>query len=629
MRLNLMLLSVLSAAMLNACGGSSPDQVADRQSNPVDPTDPPPPVQDAECNPPADATMPAPPSDGDSREGLICTIHIPIPDDADIPGQPDGIIAFQVFEPGTLAGGESYPLILDGHGFSQSKRTTKSDTGTAGLSVPNGPIIDAGYGMIAIDQAGHGETNGLIRVMDPDQEGKFLAAILDWAEVNLPWLAEGYDEDAEETNMLLGAVGPSYGGGYQLLLHTTDPKHRIDVMIPQITWSDLRLSIFPGTVPKALWGSFLFGAGNSAGSDESRGNFDPYVQRVFADALSTGKVSDDGLDYFGYHGMNYFCEEEALPTGQNGDDGTIDTAGNPYNIDHQPLPPGRVHAVFWQGMRDTLFTFTEAYKNYSCLREKGGDVRLLTYQSGHNTLQIVPDPNGAAESTVGTCGPAYDPTASAIAYFDLYLKGSMATSTAGELAAWQATVDSLLPPSDQICMSLGGTDAVLISDAALPVGINNTTEFALPDTNIITGTSPATAAVVDWDLATHGEVVAGIAQVDITVTPVCETTNTCVNGGPNRVVIFAGLGVNRNGEWQLIDNQVMPIRDTGTHSVELIGVGERLAEGEQLAVLFYGRQEQFLATGSDNAEEPTFIPVTVSGTVNMPLLQAADVTAAQ
>jgi ABC-2 type transport system ATP-binding protein len=382
-------------------------------------------------------------------------------------------------------------------------------------------------------------------------------------------------------------------------------------------------------VPKALWGSFLFGAGNSGGSEENRGNFDPYVQRVFSQALSTGLVSDDGLDYFGYHGMNYFCQEEVLATGQNGDDGTIDTAGNPYDVDFEPLPPGRVHAVFWQGMRDTLFNFSEAYQNYSCLRALGGDVRLLSYQSGHNTLQVVPDPDGAPESTIGTCGPTYDPTSSAIAYFDLYLKGAMLTSTDGERAAWQATLDQVLPPSDQICVSLLGTDAVLVNQAALPVGASNTTEFALADTVITTGTSPATAVPVDWDLARDGEIIAGMAQLDISVTPVCEITNTCVDGGPNRIVIFAGLGVNRNGQWQLIDNQVLPIRNTGPHSIELVGVGERLGANEQLGVMLYGRQEQFLATGSDNAEEPTFVPVTVSGTVSMPLLQAADVTLAE
>ena len=626
MELRHTILPLALASLLTACGGSSPNMAPEQQSEPVDPVDPP--IQDAECNPPEDATMPAPPADGQSREGLICTIHIPTPDDLEIPGQPGGVIAFQVFEPGTLAGGQSYPMILDGHGFSQSKQTSKSYTGSAGLSVANGPIIDAGYGMISIDQAGHGETGGLIRVMDPDQEGKFLAAILDWADDNLPWIAQGFDEDAGEDNMLLGAIGPSYGGGYQMLLHTTDPKHRIDVMIPQITWADLRLSLFPGTVPKSLWGSFLFSAGNSAGSDENRGNFDPYVQRVFSNALSTGQVSADGLDYFGYHGMNYFCQEEALATGQNGDDGTIDTAGNPYNVDHQPLPPGRVHAVFWQGMRDTLFTFTEAYKNYSCLKEKGGDVRLLTYQSGHNTLQIVPDPNGASQSTIGTCGPTYDPTASAIAYFDLYLKGAMASSTSAEIAAWQAQVDTVLPSGDQICMSLNGTDAVLINHADLPVAANNTTVFDLPDTVITTGSSPATAAAVAWDLATHGEIVAGIAQLDISVTPLCEATSSCVPGGPNRIVVYAGLGVNRDGQWQLIDNQVMPIRDSGTHSVELIGVADRLAAGEQFGVLFYGVQEQFLGTGSDNTEEPTIIPVTISGSVSMPLLHAADVVVA-
>ncbi|MFT5063525.1 MAG: hypothetical protein ACI91G_000894 [Gammaproteobacteria bacterium] len=69
--------------------------------------------------------------------------------------------------------------------------------------------------------------------------------------------------------------------------------------------------------------------------------------------------------------------------------------------------------------------------------------------------------------------------------------------------------------------------------------------------------------------------------------------------------------MNRDGQWQLIDNQIMPIRNAGPHSVELAGVGERLASGEQLGVLFYGRQEQFLATGADNTQPPTFVPVTI------------------
>jgi hypothetical protein len=54
-----------------------------------------------------------------------------------------------------------------------------------------------------------------------------------------------------------------------------------------------------------------------------------------------------------------------------------------------------------------------------------------------------------------------------------------------------------------------------------------------------------------------------------------------------------------------------------------------LASGEQLGVVFYGRREQFLATGADNTQEPTFVPATISGTVNMPLLQAAEVALAE
>ena len=106
---------------------------------------------------------------------------------------------FQVFEPTHLVVGQSYPLVLQGHGYGGSRET----------DAPAGSFIaqlrDAGYYVISIDERGFGESSGTVRVMDPQYEGQDLIAILDWAE-NLEGLRRHSDG-----SMFVGSYGGSYG----------------------------------------------------------------------------------------------------------------------------------------------------------------------------------------------------------------------------------------------------------------------------------------------------------------------------------------------------------------------------------------------------------------------------------
>ncbi len=149
----------------------------------------------------------------------------------------DGVdVAFTVHEPTTFVPGAKYPLILEGHGYggsriSAAERPATGNTGTMGR------LLDAGYGVISVDQRGHGQSGGTIRILEPEHEGQDLLQILDWAEAQLPWLAY------RDGNLLLGAIGGSYGGGYQHLIYAIDPEHRLDAIAPEITWHDLRYSL--------------------------------------------------------------------------------------------------------------------------------------------------------------------------------------------------------------------------------------------------------------------------------------------------------------------------------------------------------------------------------------------------
>ena len=108
-------------------------------------------------------------------------------------------VAFTVFEPGTLEGGKSYPLVLQASGFGLTRDTASSNANVK-------PLVEAGYGVISFDHRGHGESGGVVRGMDPDYEGKDLLALLDWAEARLDWLQ--YRPSAGDPhNLVLGSMG--------------------------------------------------------------------------------------------------------------------------------------------------------------------------------------------------------------------------------------------------------------------------------------------------------------------------------------------------------------------------------------------------------------------------------------
>lgn len=531
----------------------------------------------ASCDP-ALASVPDSPAAGQSRSGLTCEINIPSP------LNPAEKLAFQVFEPTTLVGGQKYPLVLEAHGFAGSRQTAADAFGA---------LRDAGYGVISIDQAGHGETGGTIRVMDPDQEGRFLLAILDWLETNLDWYAVGPDLDAGENNMLLGAIGGSYGGGYQYLIHAIDPKKRLDALVPEITWNDLTFSLNPGNVIKSDWAFFLFGAGQTAGGGN---NFDPFVNQFFVNGLASNRFDTFASDFFRYHGLGYFCGGEPVAT--NGGAGTTP--------DFAPVAPTAVHVLAFQGFRDTLFNFNEAWGNYECLNDAGGDVRLLTYQSGHNSLQVVPDPFALIYQPQGAldmqCG-GIDVAAATVAWFDQYLKGI------------PGAADAVLNGTE-VCYSLAPDDAVFTDGV---IAGRAGTPFSVPTTPTLAGTTLIGVPIALHTAPAGGSVMAGVPRIEITLG---EPVPGLIQD-PDNVIVFVGTGRTRNGVWELADNQVLPLRGLGTHTVDLVGIGERLAPGDQAGLLFYGAHEQFAITGSLNIANPVVGAVTISGDAWLPLLPAA------
>lgn len=545
------------------------------------------------------------PATGQTRAGKTYSIYLKVPATGDT-------VAFTVFEPARLTGGQNYPLILHSHGFQGARyksRPIPLQAINVDLSNPLGSdftdigvFIDNGYGVISIDERAHGDSNGSDRVMDPDFEGKDLLAVLDWAEANLDWLKYGMSADGKDPhNLVLGSIGTSYGGMFQYLIHNIDPKQRLDAMVPMWAPYDLTYSLSPGNTPKTLWNFALFGIGNLTGLKTGT-TFDPFIFNGFIQGFANNELSPQLKDLLVYHSNRYFCEGKPVAT--NGGTGT--------RPERAPVAGGKVNALLVQGIRDTLFNLNEGYANYQCLKAQGGDVRLLTTQVGHNTLQTVPDPSQLIFHPTDIanlkCG-TIDPAAGALAFFNEHLKGVAGAANA-------------IPR--KLCLSIAGTDAALVDD--LTVGRAGT-QVAVPPSSVIAGLPELGNAVATGVVAgSGGEVIAGIPHIDVTV----RAASPLALGEP---VIFVGLGIQHAGVsppfYELLNNQVTPLKGLGRHDVDLSGVAARLKPGEKLVLLVYGGKDQYLVSGSTSlaVAKATVMPVTVSGSLWVPRIGLPATTA--
>jgi len=560
----------------------------------VQPSPTPPPNASGAPNP-----VPSPPTSG-CRTGQIYSISIlsPIGD----------TVAFTVFEPATLCAGQTYPLVLHAPGWGGQRTTSLSapaPSATGGLMVGNNlsELVAANYGVISFDQRGMGGgTSGKIRSMDPDYEGKDYLSIMDWAQSKLSWLAYGPTVDGSDPHEpIMGSIGGSYGGMYQMLLLNIDKRHRLHAVVPNITPNDLNFSLYPGGVIKTIWDDFLFGDGGAAGNGTSRSQYDPFLEQSFETGFATNAEDAYSHDFFGYHSVSYWCNGASIAT--NGGPGTA-----PQRPPTTQTP--KVNAMVWIGVRDTLFNFDNGYRNFACLQRAGGDVRLLSYQAGHNSeiegaAPIVPDPYVALYYPAGDaddsrCGATLNEDAAQLAWFNQYLKG-------------QSGAASIIPT--QPCISLSEGDAVTVP--VVPTFTSGPAEkaFDIGTVDVVAGTEQdVPTAVTLYTAGAQGDIEVGVPHVQINVAGLGGVTTA-------PPIVFIGLGIkhaSNPGAWDLIDNNVLPLRGIGYFDVDMIGGGARLLPGDQLGFLVFGAQDQYGANGNVSVPSPAVVPVSITGKVFVP-----------
>ncbi len=423
-------------------------------------------------------------------------------------------ICYSLFKPAGASAKQRVPLLMHSHGWGGQRTQDPAQLKA---------FLDAGYGVLSFDQRGFGESGGKAHVEHPDFEGQDVQRLVD-VVAGLDWVAHQAPDDP-----VIGAVGGSYGGGYQLVGAFTELRDRgatrFDALAPEITWWDLRESLAPSGVARTAWVTALYAAGADAHTSE--------VHQGFAYGAVTGDwprrqtpVTPD-LDWF-------FAKN-----------------GPAWHVAR-----GRVldiPVLFGQGTTDNLFNLNQGLKSFAnALTPTARDRSIFVgYNGGHALPSALP---------LGTQGGG-DPCSERLA------GGSFSDLTRRFFA-------EVLQGRARTLTGFGQ------HHIATPDGTCVTVDDVTPDRSVEIGQVVSTAAAgapIAWKVADGPITIAGAASVDADVTSV---------GLESRVFLALSVGTSP-ADAQIVQNNMLPLRlptpITGEHrTIELPGIAVEVPTGQSL-----------------------------------------------
>lgn len=458
-----------------------------------------------------------------------------------VPSKADGLlIAITIYKPATASPTNKVPVILHSHGWGGSR--SNSETAFSNF-------LSAGFGVVSIDQRGHGQTGGTAYVQNPAFEGQDIISVIDHV-AELDWVKKDRDKNGNEiaNDPVLGAVGGSYGGGYQLITALTETSEsgrtRFNALAPEITWNDLPRSLAPADVPRTLWNTTLYAAGVNKLPD--------YVHQSFAIGTATATFPHGQIPGV-YNLKDRFYRNSPAWFAENG-----------VNLD--------IPVLFRQGTSDNLFTLTEAYHNYYDVLTPAARAKsiLIGYNGGHNLPSVVPVGTNTEAALVGSgdgCSGDGGFAARTIEFFTAAFGG-------GETRPAETKPFNLTTTTGE-CLRVDRLD----SYTSLPVGTG------------VVATPTAGSPPVGIEIAQGPITLAGIPRLRGTLTSL---------GVDARAFFSLSVGATP-ATAQIIQNNVLPIRRllpvTGESlTMELPGVAVVIPAGQNLYLTVTAVSDMFVGT---------------------------------
>ncbi|MEQ4498668.1 alpha/beta hydrolase [Nocardioides kribbensis] len=449
------------------------------------------------------------------------------------PGSTEPVaICFTVFRPEGASRRDPVPMVVHSHGWGGS-RTTDPAAFAA--------FTDAGYGVVSFDQRGWGESGGQAHVEDPALEGTDVRRLVRMVS-RLAWVEQDGPGDPR-----LGAIGGSYGGGYQFVGAFEELRLRgepvFDALAPEITWHDLGQSLAPEGVVRTAWAAALAAA--ALPSDA----LPPAVYKALVEGAATGAWPDGSLP--------------------GGEDLEADFADNGPRFHVRQGRRLDIPVLLGQGTTDSLFPLEQGLRTFrSALTQRARERSIFVgYNGGHVLPALLPR---GVDVTSDPCSEKLaggDFTALTLRFLDHALRGGRRTLE-GYGRYHLATPAST-------CVSTGSVRATTTYDVG----------------------TVATSTALGVPVATP------VAEGPITVagTPYL-TADVTAPGVGSRA--FYGLAVGTSpADARLVQNNVLPLHEptpvTGAaRRIALPSVAVRVPRGQRLYLLASPVSDVFAGTGS-------------------------------
>ncbi len=251
----------------------------------------------------------------------------------------------------TPAGSGRVPAILLAHGFGETKNAVRPEAEQ---------LARAGFAVLTWSARGFGKSTGQIGLDSPDYEVKDVEQLISWL-ARQPRVLLDHPGDPR-----VGIAGASYGGAIALLAAAYD--HRIDAIVPQITWNNLATALFPNAagggprsgVFKKQWAGLLFTQGSAgfgtAGRDVASqcGRFLPRICAIYRQVATLGRPTPQAISLLLRSSPASVASRIDVPT------------------------------LLIQGMHDSLFGLDQANANYQAIRRNGAPVEMVWFAGGHD-----------------------------------------------------------------------------------------------------------------------------------------------------------------------------------------------------------------------------------------------------
>lgn len=531
--------------------------------------------------------------------------------------EPTCTVDADLYQPDGVSAANPAPALLTTNGFGGSK----DDSGTAAVAAD---FAARGYVVLAYSGLGFGQSSCPISLDDPAIDGKAASALIDFLAGT-----RAADDGTRIDDVVLdgpndprvGMIGGSYGGAVQLATASVD--HRVDAIVPMVTWNDLSYSLDPNStdqaatpqdpdavttttpgVYKSSWTNAFFAIGQLGGLADLTADLTrlhPGCIDFAAQACATKSLLDSG-DY---------------PAGTTAADLAYVRSVSPVSYLSRVTTP----TLLVQGEDDTLFDLNEAAASYRTLQAQGTPVAMIWQAAGHSGGDTSPA-DGELNTADGNFETSYVGQR-ILAWFDRYLRHQDVDTgpgfayyrdwmpvgqTYGTAADYPAATGglTLYPSADGSLVSdrqsvVTGTrsyvNAPLLatSHSGSPLdgslGTLAPQPFDTPGTYLGYTSAPLTA---DTD-------VAGVPKATLQVSaPVAQARQSAADPAGDLVLFVKLYDVAPDGSQTLVNRLVAPVRvpDAGKpFTVSLPGIVHRYPAGDRIRLViaasddsFYGNQ---------------------------------------